>query len=1257
MEKLFTTLLSLTVGGGMVALLVLGLKALFGKKLPSAFFYYAWLVVLLRFLLPIPGVVHYEQTVPEAAPAAVSRNWRNWHPMRDRQMQTGNLAANAPTQMDYQENVPAAEPRQLPQSFSQGIDPSAEDEKQPEAAPAWVKINVSPAQWITLIWMGGASASMALFLMSYRRFIRALKKTLRQPNLREVEAYRSLDGPRRLKLLRSGGVSTPMQLGLLCPRLILPEREYPNGMLENILRHELTHYTRHDILYKWFALFVCCLHWFNPLAWVIRRELDRACELSCDERLLKSMTVQEKRSYGETLLAMASDRALPRRVIATSFATEKRNLKERLEQIMTYQHKGKTAILLTMCAVLLLCCFALATGPAQAEQMPEGDVPTQSVNAPEAAQMPSNLEPVTVSNVDEFLAAIAPGRSITLMEGTYNLSKASAYPKEDSRKVLEEGRTVAGSDFYYWTPDYDGYSLVICDLSGLTIEGVSGAGAEIVTEPRCADVVRFDSCQNISLNNLTVGHTIAADYCMGGVLRFTHTDNVVVDGCALYGCGTWGVIADECRQMQILESKIYDCSVGAIQLGGCHDVRVDGCEIFECNGIASGLLELWQCEQVAFINSHIHDNKEAPMLVITRDSSKDVYMGGLLVENNDFVYALYSAEDNPIIFSNSDISQSNRIPGGFKGSHPNLLPAVSPEGKVLEDDDINFHHQSEVNWEEIVWSGKQEEALEIKENTAKDVVYASTVDEFLAAIAPGANIILKDGDYNLTRASNYPQKTWEELAEGRSVQGSDYYYWIPCYDGYSLSITGVNDLTIQAEDGANVQIMTAPRYADVLHFERCQGISLSNLTVGHTIEKGSCTGGVLDFESTDNVVVDGCSLYGCGTWGVYARDCQQMQVIGSKIYDCSEGAVQLGMCRDVQVDRCEIYECEGYGGLLEVWQSEQVAFTNSHIYNNKGIPFLVQAYDRSQGVYMGGLLVENNDFESGLYCSTQAPIIFSHCEINELNLESTGFMGADWSELVHFTAVSPEGKVLSDDDVNFHSRKQVTWTAEMEQPAPEAMQPDADGMIHVSTVDEFLAAIGPDRTVYLEPGDYNLTTASNYGRRGGYYYSWREEVDGYSLTLNNITGLTIDGAGADKVNVVTVPRYADVFLLQGCEDLALRNINVGHTVEEGACCGDVLEMEFCSRIQVSGCSLFGCGVYGVNAYSCDGLQVENTEIHHCSQGVAWLSGCTDVAFSNCDIHDNFYEYENNGKIGRFDANEICTDNRYYPVESGKDYTF
>ena len=72
MELLLRTVLTLSLGGSVLALLLLLLRCLFGRRLPSAFFYYAWLIVLLRFVLPLPGLIPGPYaSAPAAAPVPV----------------------------------------------------------------------------------------------------------------------------------------------------------------------------------------------------------------------------------------------------------------------------------------------------------------------------------------------------------------------------------------------------------------------------------------------------------------------------------------------------------------------------------------------------------------------------------------------------------------------------------------------------------------------------------------------------------------------------------------------------------------------------------------------------------------------------------------------------------------------------------------------------------------------------------------------------------------------------------------------------------------------------------------------------------------------------------------------------------------------------------------------------------------------------------------------------------------------------------
>ena len=103
--------------------------------------------------------------------------------------------------------------------------------------------------------------------------------------------------------------------------------------------------------------------------------------------------------------------------------------------------------------------------------------------------------------------------------------------------------------------------------------------------------------------------------------------------------------------------------------------------------------------------------------------------------------------------------------------------------------------------------------------------------------------------------------------------------------------------------------MTTPRYANVVSLSSCTGVTLDGLTLGHTVEPGYCAGNVVRVDSSTDVSVNSCGLYGCGVVGVFAVNSQHVFVTGSDIYDCSQNAVIAHSCRDVRVTDCRVYDC------------------------------------------------------------------------------------------------------------------------------------------------------------------------------------------------------------------------------------------------------------------------------------------------------------------------------------------------------------
>ena len=227
---------------------------------------------------------------------------------------------------------------------------------------------------------------------------------------------------------------------------------------------------------------------------------------------------------------------------------------------------------------------------------PETTVPETTAPAEETKPFSVEITPVitgeqtqiTVTTADQFLAAIAPNTEILLDADLIDLSKASGYGKTNG-------------EYYYWHEDYDGPGLYISGVSNLTIRG-GGENHDanvISSDPRYAYVLTFENCSNIHTVGFTAGHSKEPGYCAGGVLAFRNSQDILVEDCGLFGCGTLGVMGDSSKNMQIVSNDIYECSVGGVEFSNCDDVNVDcntfrdlggpefrvyGCGTITCNG-------------------------------------------------------------------------------------------------------------------------------------------------------------------------------------------------------------------------------------------------------------------------------------------------------------------------------------------------------------------------------------------------------------------------------------------------------------------------------------------------------------------------------------------------------------------------------------------------------------------------------------------------------------------------------------------------
>lgn len=173
-------------------------------------------------------------------------------------------------------------------------------------------------------------------------------------------------------------VASPMLVGYFHPCVVLPRADVPEKEFCWIAMHELTHYKRRDILYKWLVQVTVCLHWFNPLVHWMSREIDRACEFACDEAVVGKMGYDHAADYGETLLNAMAAGGIYREPFATvTMSANKELLRERLGAIMNCKKRKKAmgiiAAGLTVCVAL--GAFFIGVYPASAREPDQARMP------------------------------------------------------------------------------------------------------------------------------------------------------------------------------------------------------------------------------------------------------------------------------------------------------------------------------------------------------------------------------------------------------------------------------------------------------------------------------------------------------------------------------------------------------------------------------------------------------------------------------------------------------------------------------------------------------------------------------------------------------------------------------------------------------------------------------------------------------------------------------------------------------------------
>ena len=305
-------LLQMSLAGGVMILVITVIRALAIERLPKKTFLALWAAALARLLAPVslPSALSIYSLLARRAPAAAE--WTAVPALPDLPVAAETAAAAAAQQTA---SAPAAQP------------------------PVW-----------TIVWAVGAAVCAVVFAVAYGRCCREFRASFPVENDVIRRWLQSHPLRRTIAIRQSGRISSPLTFGVLRPVILVPKKTdwTDETALRYVLEHEFVHIQRFDVLSKLLLITAVCVHWFNPLVWVMYVLANRDLELSCDETVLRRFGGDVRAAYARVLIRMEAARGgfAP---LCNHFG--KNAIKERITAIM--KTKRITIVSLGLAALLV----------------------------------------------------------------------------------------------------------------------------------------------------------------------------------------------------------------------------------------------------------------------------------------------------------------------------------------------------------------------------------------------------------------------------------------------------------------------------------------------------------------------------------------------------------------------------------------------------------------------------------------------------------------------------------------------------------------------------------------------------------------------------------------------------------------------------------------------------------------------------------------------------------------------------------------
>lgn len=445
-------LLSMSFSASIIIVVIIVLRTLLINKLPKRILLILWSIALLRLLVPfsfpsstsVYFLISQNSSIMDKIAGTSIANFLPFDfqlqsdaNREDKQKGQGTNESSNNTfasteQNKTQDSSIESQKIQEPESEARILKEGKSNREYQENTDTLLPKRKGVSIW-AMVWIIGMSVCMIIFLLTYILCYRQFRTSLPVENA-IIKKWRDSHQIRRtISIRQSDCISAPLSYGFFRPSILMPKTtEWDNSrQLHYILEHEFVHIRRLDTVTKLFFAAAVCIHWFNPMVWIMYIFAGRDIEISCDEAVVRHFGEASKSAYALTLINM-EERKSSLMPLGNHFS--KNAAEERITAIMKLQKPSALADILAAALVISVASvFATSALPAD-RQMADSATDIEGSGIPFSSPFDEDRDISSLWET-ETNKAIQRGNPENLFDAL-NIDIATKLTDEQQKKLL-----------------------------------------------------------------------------------------------------------------------------------------------------------------------------------------------------------------------------------------------------------------------------------------------------------------------------------------------------------------------------------------------------------------------------------------------------------------------------------------------------------------------------------------------------------------------------------------------------------------------------------------------------------------------------------------------------------------------------------------------------------------------------------------------------------------------------------------------------